>query len=274
MDGPSLYQYASNGPFSKSDPMGLCVGAWSSLTCRELAQSFLDEHAPLRSAEFMKGYVREPVNFVLEDIPAAGTSLLETLESDPMSVLLWPSEKARSLMDAVIIYPGEAAERLKDSFAERVSGYLNATPYEQGATTSFVVIDAATAAKGTSLTLARRQLTEVEIGEFLKGKKRADARRHAQDAVDRGCCVTGVIDRPGAAARRRERLRNVQTAPGFDRDEFPPAVIRPDKPAKVSVDLVESGANRSSGAVLGNEIKDLPDGTRVKVRVPERGGSN
>jgi RHS repeat-associated protein len=110
---------------------------------------------------------------------------------------------------------------------------------------------------------------EVVLSKFLEGKKRTEARRHAQEAVDEGCCTTGTIDRAGKEARRRQKLKGVKSEEGLDRDEFPPAVIKADNPDAFSVKLIDFSSNRSSGKALGDEIKLLPDGTRVKLVVPE-----
>lgn len=115
---------------------------------------------------------------------------------------------------------------------------------------------------------ARAVTPEVVLGKFLEGEKAREAAEHAREAVSRGCCVTGVIDRKGRDARRAERLSGVPTEASKDRDEFPPAVIKPDDPGAFSVQPMPPSPNRSSGAALRWEIKDLPDGTRVRVVIP------
>ena len=37
---------------------------------------------------------------------------------------------------------------------------------------------------------------------------------------------TLTIDRDNAAARRRDSLRGIETKPGLDRDEYPPAMFQ------------------------------------------------
>jgi hypothetical protein len=105
------------------------------------------------------------------------------------------------------------------------------------------------------------QKKPVTIGDYLKGDKRKESREHAQE----GGVVTGVIDRAGAAARRRARLKDKPTVPGKDRDEHPPAVIKPDNEADVSIKPIDPSDNRSSGAGIREELKNLPDGTRVRA---------
>ena len=113
----------------------------------------------------------------------------------------------------------------------------------------------------------------VEIGEFLEGEGREAAAEHAEKAAGSGAAVEGRIDRAGAEERRRGRLKGIKTKAGHDRDEFPPAVLELDDPEAYSVEHIPSGPNRSSGAKLRGEIQDLPDGTRVRIRIPNGGGA-
>jgi Pretoxin HINT domain len=97
------------------------------------------------------------------------------------------------------------------------------------------------------------------IGKFLDGDDVAEASGHAKE-VGR---VTGVVDRAGATARRAERMRARPTVPGMDRDEFPPATIKPDDPLKFSVKPINPSQNRRSGRRLRDELP--PDGTPVEI---------
>jgi hypothetical protein len=101
--------------------------------------------------------------------------------------------------------------------------------------------------------------SRTKIGKFLEGDDVAEASAHAKE-VGR---VTGVVDRAGADARRAERMKGRPTVPGKDRDEYPPAAIKPDDPSKVSVKPIDSGHNRRSGRRLRDELP--PDGTPVEI---------
>lgn len=87
---------------------------------------------------------------------------------------------------------------------------------------------------------------------------------HAGDAQAAGNPTTGTVDRAAAASRRRERLRGVPTVPGMDRDEYPPAVIKPDATG-VSVRHIPSAGNRRAGQSIGQQLRGVPDGTPVEV---------
>jgi hypothetical protein len=75
-----------------------------------------------------------------------------------------------------------------------------------------------------------------------------------------------TVDRAGAAERRAESLKGTETKPGMDRDEVPPAVFK-EGGAGASVRTIPSSDNRSAGAQLGNQIKDVPNGGCVKIEI-------
>src|SRR3954471_12906193 len=60
----------------------------------------------------------------------------------------------------------------------------------------------------------------------FSGTKYPNIRRHFLDAVTAGWPKVLVLNRRGAAARRKRLLAHYPTKKGFDRDEYPPAVGR------------------------------------------------
>lgn len=104
--------------------------------------------------------------------------------------------------------------------------------------------------------------------------KYPNIRRHFLAALRRGWPRTLVINRPGADSRRDRLLRDIPTRPGYDRDEYPPAVgrgkgkglVRGSDPRgwKADVRYVRSSENRSHGSVLGTKLRRLCDGTKFR----------
>ncbi|WP_205630872.1 NucA/NucB deoxyribonuclease domain-containing protein [Pannonibacter phragmitetus] len=90
--------------------------------------------------------------------------------------------------------------------------------------------------------------------------------RHVEDAVNAGKPSTLTIDRANAASRRREAQRGTETRPGFDRDEYPPAMFQ-EGGRGASVRHINPSDNRGAGACIGGQCRDLPDGTRVRIEV-------
>ncbi len=98
---------------------------------------------------------------------------------------------------------------------------------------------------------------------FVDGSKHPESAKHLSEAIQNGTSSEGVIDRAGASARRRENLKGTNTQSGMDRDEVPPAVINTG--GSSSVRHIPSSDNRGAGASIGQQIRKLPDGTRVRV---------
>ena len=96
-------------------------------------------------------------------------------------------------------------------------------------------------------------------------------------AIAKGWPRILVVNRPGKGERRERLLQNIPTKPGFDRDEYPPAVghgayngqrglVRGSDPIGWAADVmyVPSSENRSHGASLGNKLRRFCNGTRFR----------
>jgi hypothetical protein len=101
---------------------------------------------------------------------------------------------------------------------------------------------------------------------------------HAEAAIAKGWPRILVLNRPGADERRDRLLEHIPTRPGFDRDEYPPAVGRgrPNGTQKglvrginpigwlADVTYVPSSENRSHGSALGAKLRGLCNGIRFR----------
>ncbi|MDQ1327878.1 MAG: hypothetical protein QG641_1162, partial [Candidatus Poribacteria bacterium] len=101
---------------------------------------------------------------------------------------------------------------------------------------------------------------EEPVTIVISRSKYPEAAQH----IDDNSPVTGRIDRPGASDRRRESLRGIETTPGMDRDEVPPAVLSTGG-AGASVRHIPSSDNRGAGSSMGQQMRDLPNGTLVSI---------
>lgn len=88
---------------------------------------------------------------------------------------------------------------------------------------------------------------------------------HIRAAMAQGLPQTFTVDRQGRDARRAQNLRGRPARQGVDRDEWPAAVFLEGSGATVYP--VDSRDNRSAGGTLSWQLRGLPDGTRVRVRV-------
>lgn len=92
---------------------------------------------------------------------------------------------------------------------------------------------------------------------------------HVVDAVAGGEPAILHIDRAGADANRDASLRGIPTRPGYDRDEYPPAVSR-EGGSGADVRYVPSSDNRGAGTVMGERLSPYCDGQRFRLRVTGR----
>ncbi|MEL6809885.1 MAG: NucA/NucB deoxyribonuclease domain-containing protein, partial [Bacteroidota bacterium] len=97
----------------------------------------------------------------------------------------------------------------------------------------------------------------------IDGAKYPESAAHLADAIKSGKSNVGVVDRAGASSRRRNNLKGVKTQKGKDRDEAPPAVINTGEAA--SVRLINSSDNRGAGSSIGNQLRGVQDGTKVRI---------
>lgn len=100
----------------------------------------------------------------------------------------------------------------------------------------------------------------------IDGSKHPEAAQNATDAQKAGQPDTLTVDRAGAKNRRREALSGTKPKPGKDRDEYPPAVTK-EGGRGASVRPISPRDNRGAGASIGNQIKKVPDGGKIKIKV-------
>lgn len=103
-------------------------------------------------------------------------------------------------------------------------------------------------------------------------------RAHMRRAIADGWPSVLVVNRARRDRRRDRLLRDLPTRPGYDRDEYPPAIgrgrangdlgglVRGLRPVgwRASVAYVPAAENRSHGASLGNRLRPYCDGTRFR----------
>lgn len=89
--------------------------------------------------------------------------------------------------------------------------------------------------------------------------------RHITDSIAKGYPRLLRINRIDSARRRAKLLAGIPTAPGMDRDEYPPDVARGRGTGvgdtHADVRLVPASENRSSGSVLGHRLSPYCNGT-------------
>ena len=98
-----------------------------------------------------------------------------------------------------------------------------------------------------------------------------DARRHPASAqhitaaVTMGAPETVTLDRSTVRSNRTGNLRHKPPRREYDRDEYPCAVFR--EGAGADVAYIPRGDNRGSGSSIRHQLRGVPNGARVRVRV-------
>lgn len=82
-----------------------------------------------------------------------------------------------------------------------------------------------------------------------------------------------TLDRVNATQRRRASLQHIKRKPdrlisGKDRDEYPPALTR-EGGFNANVRYINAGDNRGAGKAMERQVRDLPDGARIRVLVTQ-----
>jgi len=95
----------------------------------------------------------------------------------------------------------------------------------------------------------------------LDNVKNAEAIDHVRDAVAKGQPRILHWDPADSDARRKASLRGVATAPGKDRDEYPPAASA-EGGTGADVRLISSSDNRSAGSRMNAQMSVYCAGTR------------
>ena len=103
---------------------------------------------------------------------------------------------------------------------------------------------------------------------IIDRNKYPETGQHIEDAQAAGHPDVITIDRNKSRTRQRRKdsLRNHSRQPGTDRDEYPPAISR-EGGQGASVRNIDPSDNRGAGASMGNQMRNLPDETRVRIKV-------
>ena len=127
-------------------------------------------------------------------------------------------------------------------------------------------IEAQTEAEGERMEAA----LEGEMDELLEvtidSTKHPEAAEHILDAQRAGYPSILTLDREGAAERRAESLEGIPKVPGKQLDEYPPAIFK-ENAGQAAVRPISPAQNMGAGARIGNAVRGVPNGRKVKIKV-------
>jgi RHS repeat-associated protein len=172
----------------------------------------------------------------------------------------------------------EALSGLKDAGGDlAASGVGLATPYVPAVVTRGARTGTKMLSKSDEVAdIGRQGFTQANKTDDVKKTitlsrtKHGEAAEHAADAQKAGKpdVLTVGGDPAKTAQRRQESLKGHKTQPGKDRDEYPPAMFE-EGGKGASVRPINRSHNRSAGACIGNQCRDLQPGDKVRIRVED-----
>ena len=110
-----------------------------------------------------------------------------------------------------------------------------------------------------------------DTGKVLKkvkinSSKYPETANHIRDAQAKGYPAKLTVDRAGAKANRAESLKGYEKIPGKQLDEYPPAMFK-EGGKGADVRAVSPSDNMGAGASMGNQLRNVKDGTVVEIMV-------
>ncbi|HEY9405476.1 MAG TPA: RHS repeat-associated core domain-containing protein [Pyrinomonadaceae bacterium] len=100
----------------------------------------------------------------------------------------------------------------------------------------------------------------------ISRSKHPEAAAHILEAQAAGYPSLLTLDKAGATARRAESLSGIPKISGKQLDEYPPAMFA-ENGGSAAVRPINPGDNMGAGASMGNQLRGVPKGTRVRIVV-------
>jgi hypothetical protein len=106
----------------------------------------------------------------------------------------------------------------------------------------------------------------------ISRSRHPQAAAHIDHAQRQGQPSVVHIDRAGAAQRRAASTGSVdrhrKPGPHYERDEYPPAMVR-EGGHNANVRYIDRHDNRGAGSSMRSQTQHLPDGARIRIVVGE-----
>lgn len=101
---------------------------------------------------------------------------------------------------------------------------------------------------------------------YIPSDRYPETAEHVMEAEAKGKSSICTIDRKDVTEHRKQSLAGVATKPGYDRDEYPLAMCK-EGGQGADIQLVHSSDNRGEGSWVSHQLRGLPDGTKVLIKV-------
>lgn len=100
----------------------------------------------------------------------------------------------------------------------------------------------------------------------IDSSKYPETAQHVKDAQASGYPSKLTINRTGIKSNRAESLKGYSKVPGKQLDEYPPAMFK-EGGRGADIRAISPRDNMGAGASMGNQLRNYPDGTVIKMVV-------
>jgi RHS repeat-associated protein len=252
----NLYRYVANSPTNANDPSGLIID-----TAADIVFIGYDIY------KIVKENIFGNCDNLGENLLALGADVAGALT--PFATGLGAGVRAAKAADRAL-EAARSAERAVEATKAAERAVETARASERAADAAKAADHGADTVKATkNADDVARSATRSDDGVreiVIDSNRHPEAAQHIRDAQANGHPQELTIDKGGTNQNRRDSLRGHDRVPGKDRDEYPPAVFK-EGGSGSSVRPINPSDNRGAGASIGNQIKGLPDGTKVRIIV-------
>jgi len=263
IDGLHMYQYVQGNPVNRTDPSGLFT----------LAQQMAVGGGLAFLAGSLVGGTRTAIDLIgnRDENGLSATEIAALISRN--AGLTGLTGAAAVLIGAPIVASGPLGAGIFASLGLGASGagiaigkaeIADAQNYSDLALGIFDTATAGLGVFGSAFALRAAMFTYPKA--FVSRSQYPASAAHIEQAQRAGQPRVLTIDRTGAEMRRRAALQGHASSSQGDRDEYPPAMFK-EGGAGASVRIIPQGDNRGAGSIIGQQLRALPDGTKVTIEV-------
>jgi RHS repeat-associated protein len=262
VDGPNLYTYVNENPWTKFDPEGLSwMDVFAPATASTVGPS---PYGGERGAMEHSAQITRPVLGLAaatgSAVTAAPVVMAATTEAAP-AVATGATTVALAHPAATVAV---AESAIVGGIVYHETGDLGAAVSSAGLTGLSAYANGAGGKPSSSAKDTKAEANAAVI--TVDAKKYPQSAAHIQEAQEAGQPSVLTVDRTAAAANRKAALKGTPVVEGLDRDEYPPAMFS-EGGAGASVKAINPSDNRGAGGSIGQQAKKLANGTKVKIQV-------
>jgi len=277
VDGPNLYAYVRQNPWSKFDPDGLYEQSVSDYA--DLGNAIIG--GVVGAAKFVGGGVigYSQVTFgVNKDFRSAGDNTV-TAGLNTGRVVAGVQATAEIVGGGSLIVGGGGTSATGVGTVVGVPAAATGTALVGAGAYglknfSELGLESMSKTGGSSPEPSAKQTGEnskVDVAKEVKidYNTHPEAAKHIDDAQAAGHPDVVIVDRPNSPSQRNAATGHLDKVPEKQLDEYPPAMFK-EGGQGASVRPINPRDNMGAGASMGNQLRGVPDGAKVRIKTTNK----